>query len=178
MPWLVPLALPPLSPKSRKSQFRISVQHPDLIKTGTIPRGSPSRILWTNSPEDKLLSPRTSRLLQNHRLPLTPLTLVRRLINPISSNSMEGLCLSLNRLSPRPALPLRSPSHSNRLRLARIHAGIMTLHWINIPLRGSERRKVHPSLVVAIGRVKKVGVGASKRALCAFPPFSFSQICL
>jgi len=176
MPWLAPLALPPLSPKSRKSQFRRSVQHPDLIKTGAIPRGSPSRTLWTNSLEDKLLSPRTSRLLQNHRLLPTPLTPVRRLINPISSNSTEGLCLSLNRPSPRPVLPRRSPSHSNRLRHARIHAGTMILQWISIPLRGSERRKAHPSPVVVIGRVKRVDVGASKRAPCTFLSLSFPLI--
>ena len=175
MPWLVPLVLLPLNPKLRKSQFRKSAQRPDPIKPGMIPGESLSRILSNNSPEGKLLSPRTPRLLQNHRLLLTPLTLARRLISLISSNSTGGHCLSPNRLSSLLVLPRRSLNRSNRLRLVRIPAGTTTLQWTSIPQRGSERRKVPPSLAVVIGRVKKAVVGANKRALSmfSFPPSSF-----
>jgi hypothetical protein len=42
-PWLAPLVLLPLSPKSRKSRFRISIQRSNPNKPGTNPRGSQLR---------------------------------------------------------------------------------------------------------------------------------------
>ena len=85
--------------------------------------------------------------------------------------------MSLNRQPPPPVPPRRSLNRSNRLHPARTPVGMMTLHWITIPLRGNEGRKVHLSPVVVIGRIRKVAVRANKRALSRFfPPSSVLRL--
>jgi hypothetical protein len=176
MPLQAPQAPLPFNHKSRKNQCPRSVLLPDLIKRGMSPRG-PLKTLWTSSPEDNLISPKAHTPLQNRRLLLIPLIPVRRPISPINPNNMEGLCLSPSRLSPHPALPRRSPRHSNRPHPVKVSAETTIHHLISTPQKGNERKKVHQSPAAVIGRPKKVFVGANQRVLStSFPPSSFPLV--